>query len=495
MRIRIVISVVFLLLIAVPVAMAQNEAASCIPLVDQALAELAQNCASLDGQTACYAAGSVTAAGSVVNFSQPGDRAGLSGLDSLQTAALDVASAQWGVAALNVQANVPTSVDGLAVLYLLLGDVTLENAVAPESAVQPGEPITVTTLVGSNIRVSPSTDGTVLASAPPGTELLADARSADNSWVRILYEGRAAWVSTSLLAINDPLENLPAITRGSRTLMQDFFLHTASGLADCEGAVPALLVLQAPDLISVTVTANGQEITFTSTIVLWITEANELRVLVLSGGAQVGNLNIPAGFTVKAPLSADGRSIAGAWENLRSMLAGERTALAALTEIAPELLNTAIQIPSEADIQATLAALAAGSVGQATSGPASGQANCSRFAPTSPLGGMRLGVETFYWDGALGATNYHLLVYNGAGSQVASFETGSDNTALSIDTGSFGDGADFSWEVHALVGNQIACTSGRVGVLRDATAQLVGDGGGSTTPPDNPGSGGGQWGN
>ncbi|MBZ0278671.1 MAG: hypothetical protein K8I60_21160, partial [Anaerolineae bacterium] len=235
--------------------------------------------------------------------------------------------------------------------------------------------------------------------------------------------------------------------------------------------------------------------TIASTIVVWVTENNELRVLVLSGGAQIGNLNIPAGFTVKAPLSEDGHSVVGAWENLRSLLPGERTALLALQHIPPELLSYTIQIPTEADIQTMLAALASGSVGQARTGPASGQATCDRFAPTSPLGGMRLGTETFFWDGAAGANNYRLLVYNGAGTVVGTFETGSENTALSIDTTGFGDGADFSWEIEALVNNQVACTSARVNVLRDATAQVVGDGGGNTPPPDNPGSGGGQWGN
>ncbi|MCB9454013.1 MAG: SH3 domain-containing protein [Anaerolineaceae bacterium] len=493
MRIYFTVPLICLLLILVPVVAAQNDAASCVAFIDQALADLAQNCTGLGGETACYGAGTVTASGSA-DFSQPGDRTGLSGLESLQTAALDAASGQWGLAVMNVQANVPASVDGPAVTYFLVGDVTVENAVAPESAMHPGTPITVTTLVGSNIRLSASTDGTVLASAPPGTEMLADARTADSAWLRVLYEGRAAWVSTSLLALNDPVDSLPVVTRSSRTLMQNFFLRTGSGLADCEGAVPALLVLQAPENISVLVTVNGQEITLTGTTALWITEANELRVMVLSGGAQIGNLNLPAGFTVKAPLSADGRSVAGAWENLRSMLAGERTALTALVHVSPDVLGSAIQIPSEADIQQMLAALASGSVGQATTGPASGLANCSRFAPTSPLGGMRLGTETFFWDGALGATNYRLTVYNGAGSPVGTFETGSDNTALSLDTAGFGDGADFSWDVTALVNNQVACTTSRVSVLRDATSQLVG-GGGNTAPPDNPGSGGGQWGN
>jgi hypothetical protein len=494
MRIHKVFPVVFLLLVMVPVVLAQNESGSCIALVDQALAELAQQCANLEGETACYAAGTVTASGTVANFSQPGDRTSLAGLETLQTAALDGAAGVWGVAAMNVQANVPTSVSSPAVVYLLLGDVTVENAVAPESAVQPAPPITVTTLVGSNLRLSPSADGTLVASALPGTDLLADARSADSAWVRVLYEGHAAWVSTGLLAINDPLDSLPVISRSSRTLMQEFFLRTGSGLADCDGAVPALLVLQAPDSIPVTVTVNGQEITFTSTLVLWITEANELRALVLSGGALIGNLNIPAGFTVKARLSDDGHSIAGDWENLRSILGGERMALIALEHISPDLLNTAIHIPNEAEIQTMLAALAVGSVGQASTGPASGQANCNRFAPTSPLGGMRLGTETFFWDGALGATNYRLTIFNGAGNPVGAFETGSDNTALSLDTALFGDGADFTWQVEALVNNQVACTTSRVSVLRDATGQLVG-GGGDNTQPDNPGSGGGQWGN
>jgi hypothetical protein len=217
--------------------------------------------------------------------------------------------------------------------------------------------------------------------------------------------------------------------------------------------------------------------------------------MVLSGSAKIGNLNLPAGFTTKALLSADGRTIAGAWENVRPMTDGERQALLPLEGFPGALMSYVLEIPTASDIQETLVALAqAGVAGGATTGPASTQANCSRFRPTSPLGGMAFGNETFYWDAALGANNYRINFYNEAGSQVGSFSTGSENTALTVDvsSGSIGDGTSFAWEVQALVNDNLACTTGRVPVLRESGVQQAGGGGGGNN--DNPGSGGGQWG-
>jgi len=213
-----------------------------------------------------------------------------------------------------------------------------------------------------------------------------------------------------------------------------------------------------------------------------------MSVMVLEGSAQLGALNVPEGFTAKAPLSEDGRSVSGAWENLRAMTPGERAILMQLENVPAEPLNTNISIPTEQDVQEMLAAFSASNIGEARVG--SGDADCDLFRPTSPLGGLPFGTTTFYWDAAQGADNYRLNIYNNTGAQVGSYLTNSANTAFSVDTsaGGIGDGLDFTWEVEALVNNQLACTTTRVAVLRDAGTSNVGTGG----EPDNVGSGG--WG-
>jgi len=478
------------LVLAPQMALTQDATPACEPVIEQAFTQLDQNCAGLDASSACYAATNVTVTGGADGtFSQPGDRTSLSDIQSIQTGGLDPAQNELGIALMNVQANVPAALGSEGVKFLLLGDVQVENAVAPEDVMQPGEPVTVTTLVGSNLRSAPSTDATVLKSVPAGTELQADGVNRDGQWLRVFHDGDIAWVSRSVVGTNGSLENLPTWGGSSRTLMQDFYFTTGSGLADCTGAVPSLLIIQGPEGIPVSLTVNGVDMRIDSTIALWVQDG-EMHLMVLQGAAQVGTLSIPQGFTAKAPLSDDGHSITGAWENLRAMTPGERTILTPLQNLPADTLNSQIEIPTEQDIQATLAALNASSVGEARTGPASGRADCSRFRVTSPLDGLSIGTTTFYWDAALGADNYQVNIFDASGAQVGSFQTNSANTALSVDTsgGSIGGGFNFSWEVQALVNNQVACTTSRVTVLREAGTTTVGSGGGNE---DNPGSGGG----
>jgi hypothetical protein len=232
--------------------------------------------------------------------------------------------------------------------------------------------------------------------------------------------------------------------------------------------------------------ANGAEIRLRSTAALWITPDNELRVMVLSGGAQIGGFALPAGFTTKVSLTPDGKGITGPWQNVRPMTGGERSVLQLLENLPDNVMSYAIEIPSEAEVQQTLVAIASSGPG-ATTGPASGRADCSRLQPTSPLGGMAFDEETFYWDGALGANDYRVNIYNESGALVRSLTTNSDNTALSVNVSpdSLGAGFSFAWEVEALVDDAVACTTARVPVLRQAGVQLAGEGNGGD--PDNVG--------
>jgi len=69
-------------------------------------------------------------------FSIPSDRASLATLQSIQTAPLDLAG-ELGVSLLNVQANVPGSLPGQAITFVLMGDVKVENSVRRQKLRQP----------------------------------------------------------------------------------------------------------------------------------------------------------------------------------------------------------------------------------------------------------------------------------------------------------------------------------------------------------------------
>lgn len=460
-----------LLILAPGFGMAQGDA--CPALVQQALAQIGQNCAGLDRNSACYGFNRVDATFSqpvAENFfSQPSDRSALTTLQTVETAPLDLDKEFWGIAVLNVQANVPNTLPGQAVTFVLLGDVSVENAVPADQAVLPSTSIEVRALVPANIRSAPSANANLIGSVAEGTLLPADAVNADGRWVRVLYASGPGWVSREIIDPVGDLGTLTVLNRETRTPMQAFYFRTGVGDPQCLEA-PALLVVQSPEKIRVDLSANGADFSIGSTVVLRLLEGNVMQLMVVDGQANLGGIILPAGFTMTMPLAPDLRSPAGGWENFRPLNQTELLLLQILELIPPEILSYGIEIPTQGDILATLQQFAqSGASGQgASSGPAAGQANCSSFRPTSPLGGMAFGLNTFYWDPAPGATSYRVNIFDENGNQVASYETTGPTTSLVGDTSGLGGGISFSWQVVALVNGQIACSSATVSMQREA---------------------------
>lgn len=457
--------------------LAQTDAGTCPALVQQALSELGANCDSLARNSACYGFNRVDAtfSESVADgfFSTPADRSLLTQLNTIQTAPLDEALQAWGIAVMNVQANVPNTLPGQAVTFILLGDVQVDNAVAPEDALQLADPVTVTTSTGANIRSSATTNANIVGSVPSGTELAADGLSADQQWLRVLYGTGPGWISRQVVNAADGVDSLPVIKSESRTPMQSFYFRTGVGAPTCEASPPSLLVVQGPNGVKVDITANGADIRIGSTIALRLLPGNRVQLITISGNAEVGGVNIPAGFTITAQLTPDGLDIEGDWTGFRPLTEEELAELKPLENIPENLLHYLIVIPSIEDIQRALAAFAQTShagQGGATSGPAAGQVDCSNLKPTSPLNGLAGGPNTFYWDSAPGATDYQVNVYDEFNTRVASALTAAPNTSLTASLSGAGNGLSFSWEVVALVNGQVACSASTGAMFREFVA-------------------------
>ena len=96
--------------------------------------------------------------------------------------------------------------------------------------------------------------------------------------------------------------------------------------------------------------------------------------------------------------------------------------------------------------------------------------DCSNFAPSSPTDGLANSWNSFYWTAAPGAEWYRVNVYNADfhdGDLVASFDTGGDETQVDGDLTNVGSGFLFAWDVQAMVGDTLACTSKRAVTYRD----------------------------
>lgn len=478
----VVLGVVLTLFSGLSLGSAQPEA--CEAAFRRALATLRQACAAAEANSACLggpAEASLIEGASGV-FARSGDQVSLNQIAKIHTLPMKSADDGWGAALLNVQANVPLALSPLGLRYILLGDVEVENAVDPKAAFVPAPGLAIAPLVAANLRARPSTEGQVLGNAPVGTPLIADGLSADQAWLRVLRPEGVAWISRQIVAATDggDISSLPVIGSNARTLMQAFYLRTGESAA-CDGAPPSYLLLQSPGGVNASITVNGADIRFDGALALRTLESGGMQLITLAGGASVGGVSVPGGFTLQIPLDSTGRTTAGSVTGLRPINGQERGHLTTVTNSVPaEVLYQPLSLPTTEQVAALLAQINAGAVGQASAGPASGQADCARFKPTSPLGSLALGQTPFYWDGAPGATAYRLNIYSADGGLRSSFEVSATSTTLTVDTAAgIGDGSEFAWNVQALVNGQIACTSGLVRLPRDAFGQPVSGGGGS----------------
>jgi len=492
---------VFILPLVLVLATSLAQDNTCDAIVQQALSSLGQNCDAMDRNSACYGFNKLGATFNEAQaddyFSKVSDRTPLNIVDTLTSTPLDTVNNTWGVAVMKVQANVPNSLPGQAVTFVLLGDAQIRNDVSPTDAFTPADGVDVSAIGNVNIRSAPSTRANVLGSVPDSTVLPADGRSADGEWLRVPFNESPAWINRSLVNAPDAADNLPVITADLRTPMQAFYVTTGIGSSVNCNQAPDVLMIQGPDTMKVNLTVNGADVQIGSTIVIRslpftlrdILNDEELmkqfrpelggknlpddlvcnlsQLFVVDGQADVNEdtLTLPTGFTARsldcggADRSSSFRSF---WGGLRPMTQDELDELKTLEKIPPELLDYPIHVPTQAEIQEIVRALGGGG-GGTTTGEAGNPAECSTLRPTSPLGGMPGGNVTFYWDGIAGATSYTVRVYDGSG-QVGEYSTNAPNTSVSGTPG--GTGA-MAWNVSAYIDGRLACTSARASVVRD----------------------------
>lgn len=108
---------------------------ACQTVAEAALAAVDTSCAGLGRDEACYGHTRVDAAfrqpRDPADFDAPADRVPLADVQALATAPLDAASGTWGVAVMSLRANLPDTMPGQNVTFLLMGSAQIENAVAP----------------------------------------------------------------------------------------------------------------------------------------------------------------------------------------------------------------------------------------------------------------------------------------------------------------------------------------------------------------------------
>jgi hypothetical protein len=262
----------FTLLTAVAVAQAPATDV-CTTIVRSALQAANSACAGTGRNQVCYGnvLGEAVPADGVTDlrFENVGDIAPVTQIKALQLSPLNEAANQWGVALMQLQANLPDTLPGQNVTFLLFGDVTIENAV--ESSAH----IPATAPTGVNVRDHASMNAAVLGALVEGEVVDITGKhvnKAGETWLRITYDShrtRTGWVYGPLFSV--AFDQISDVAPGSLVMnpMQAFYFRSGIGRTTCAEAPDSGVIVQTPKGAGlVNFRVNGVDITLGSTALL-----------------------------------------------------------------------------------------------------------------------------------------------------------------------------------------------------------------------------------
>jgi len=298
---------------------AQNT--TCADIVQDALDTVQNACSATGRNQACYGNISMQATPreGVTDFAfeQQGDLVNVGDLQTLRLRQLDLEQDIWGVALMQIQANLPDALPGQNVTFLLFGDVEIENAGGVSSE---GATLEATSNGGANIRTSPSTNGSIAGSLSSGEKVIVNGISEDGLWLRIQIpdSDSMGWVFAQLFTVSGDVDSLTVIdTLASETTyqpMQAFYFRT--GIVDplgCAEAPSSGLLIQTPDGAGeITLRANDVDIQLGSTAYLQAVPGDQMTISVIEGEATVTAMGetvvVPAGASVGVLMDEEGRA-------------------------------------------------------------------------------------------------------------------------------------------------------------------------------------------
>ncbi len=125
------VSFTFVLWLAPVMLLAQ--ASDCPEIVSKALSAADEACRQTGRNQACYGNFNLEATGQPgvenFSFSKAGDIVNIADVQTMKLSPMKIESQEWGVALLKLQANIPDTLPGQNVTFLLFGDVEITNAV------------------------------------------------------------------------------------------------------------------------------------------------------------------------------------------------------------------------------------------------------------------------------------------------------------------------------------------------------------------------------
>ena len=466
-----ILSSALLLLLSVALIAAQS---NCSALFDEAIEAIDDNCGDTGRNEACYGFDQVEAS-FLTNidestFTQPQDIAAVADIATIRTAPLNTSTGTWGVAIMNIQANLPDTLPGQSVTFVLMGDVEVENAVAPEDAFDPNDGIDVTVNIpaGANIRSGPGLNFNVIGGATDAAVLLADGLSEDTECLRVIYRDRPAWISRSTINEIDGIADLPTLTADLVTPMQAIYLRTGVGQPECEDVPDDLLLVQGPEDIEIAININGAEINLGSSgaiRVIMIDGEPYLEIIVFDGQFTTGGQTIRAGQrSVMCLGNEDSRGLDGEANDLIVNCGASEPETVDLDEFGEEwcvmedvpdnILNYGLEVlcPGETPPTPEPPANTGGETGTTSELT---EVDCSSFTILT----QSIVATDFVlsWTEAPGATEYHVAVFDSGGTEISTI-TGITGTSVGVN-GGVGFAGSGSVHVRAFRNGEYACVA------------------------------------
>jgi hypothetical protein len=292
------------------------QADDCPAIVETALQATDSACADTSRNQACYGNVNLDAefdpAAGDFTFEQQGDIVDVGAIRNLRLSSLSEESGDWGVALMKVQANLPDTLPGQNVTFLLFGDVEIENAAVGGGMVK----LPVSATGNINVRSGPSTNDAIAGTLSSGESVTANGRLEDGSWLRVeLADGAVGWVFADLVSGEGDLSTLAVVSAGDAPApdfnpMQAFYFRSGVSDSPCAEAPNSGILIQTPEGAGeVTFKVNEVTITLGSTSFLQAQAPGVLTIHMVENKATIESFDVSrtvfAGSKVEVPLDAN----------------------------------------------------------------------------------------------------------------------------------------------------------------------------------------------
>lgn len=282
-KLSIIVFCLFLTSLTPLLSLSQTD--TCPTIAEEALSLTTIVCEHIGHNQVCYGNGQAeidpAPNSDTLIFEEPGDMADLMMVSNLRLHPMNVNTGDWGVALMNLQANLPGTMPGQGVIFTLFGNVEMMNPTANLMTID------IVSTGNINVRSGPSTNETVKSTLSAGQTIVADGRNDAGDWLRIrLDDGGYGWVYTPLMTIEDDISQLDILDASHS--QQAYYFNTGIGDAPCQQAPNSGILVRTPEGVGeISLTLNEVQINLGSTVFMQAAANADMQISVIEGKARV----------------------------------------------------------------------------------------------------------------------------------------------------------------------------------------------------------------